>query len=78
MRSACKLVPAKARILAAMIAYLLLRLAARASRCALPALRFAELVGQCLSIRKPIARIDSPARKRDLVLNRSGIPKSPL
>jgi putative transposase len=48
------------QILAAMIAYLLLRLAARASRCALPALRFAELVGQCLFIRKPIARIDKP------------------
>lgn len=48
------------QIVAAMIAYLLLRLAARASRCTLPALRFAELVGQCLFIRKPIARIDKP------------------
>jgi putative transposase len=43
-----------------MIAYLLLRLAAWASRCALPALRFAERVGQCLFIRKPIALIDKP------------------
>jgi IS4 transposase len=48
------------QLLAAMIAYLLLRLAARASRITLPAIRFAELVGSCLFVRKPIARIDKP------------------
>lgn len=50
----------KLQILAAMIAYLLLRIAARMSRSKLALLRFAELVGQCLFIRKPIARIDKP------------------
>ena len=48
------------QLLAAMIAYLLLRIAARLSRLAMPALRFAELVSACLFVRKPIARIDKP------------------
>ena len=48
------------QILAAMIAYLLLRLAARTSRSGLSPLRFAELAGQCLFIRKPIAALDKP------------------
>jgi putative transposase len=48
------------QILAAMIAFLLLRIAARLHRVALPAIRFAQLVGQCLFVRKPIARIDKP------------------
>lgn len=48
------------QLLAAMIAYLLLRLAARASRSALPALRFADLVRDCLFVRKPLDRIDKP------------------
>jgi putative transposase len=48
------------QLLAAMIAFLLLRLAARASRSALPALRFAELVGDFLFVRKPLDRIDKP------------------
>jgi putative transposase len=48
------------QLLAAMIAYLLLRIAARQSRVTLPALRFLELVSSCLFIRKPIARIDKP------------------
>lgn len=48
------------QVLAAMIAFLLLRIAARTHRLALPALRFAELVGACLFVRKPIARIDKP------------------
>jgi len=48
------------QILAAMIAYLLLRLAARLSRTTLPPIRFAELVGNCIFVRKPIARIDKP------------------
>jgi putative transposase len=48
------------QILAAMIAYLLLRIAARLHRIALPPLRFAELVGQRLFLRSPIADIDKP------------------
>lgn len=48
------------QLLAAMIAYLLLRVAARQSRIALPAIRFAELVGSCLFVRKPLTRIDKP------------------
>jgi putative transposase len=48
------------QLLAAMIAYLLLRIAARQSRLTMPALRFAELVSACLFVRKPIARIDKP------------------
>ena len=50
----------KIQLYAAMIAYLLLRLAARASRSKHDALRFAELVGATLFIRKSIARIDKP------------------
>ena len=45
---------------AAMIAYLLLRIAARLHRVTLPTLRFAELVGQRLFLRRPIAEIDKP------------------
>ena len=48
------------QILAAMIAYLLLRIAARLHGLKMPALRFAELVGQFLFTRKPIAKIDKP------------------
>lgn len=48
------------QILAAMIAYLLLRIAARMSRSTLPPLRFAELAGQCLFIRKPVTHLDKP------------------
>jgi putative transposase len=48
------------QILAAMIAYLLLRIAARMHRATMPAIRFAELVAACLFTRKPIARIDKP------------------
>jgi IS4 transposase len=48
------------QILAAMIAFLLLRLAARLHRLAMPAIRFAQLVGHCLFVRKPISRIDRP------------------
>lgn len=50
----------KIQLYAAMIAYLLLRLAARASRSKHAALRFAELVGATLFIRKSMARIDKP------------------
>ncbi len=48
------------QILAAMIAFALLRLAARLHRITMPALRFAELATSCLFQRKPIARIDKP------------------
>jgi putative transposase len=48
------------QILAAMIAFLLLRIAARLHRLVLKPLRFAQLVGQCLFLRKDIDRIDKP------------------
>jgi putative transposase len=48
------------QILAAMIAYLLLRIAARLNALRMPALRLAELVGQFLFTRRPIAKIDKP------------------
>ncbi len=48
------------QLIAAMIAYLLLRIAARESRLLMPAIRFADLVASSLFARKPIARIDKP------------------
>jgi IS4 transposase len=48
------------QILAAMIAYLLLRIAARANCVKIPILRFVELVCQRLFMRRPIAEIDKP------------------
>lgn len=48
------------QIIAAMIAFLLLRLAARLHRITMPAIRFAELVAACLFVRKPLADIDKP------------------
>ena len=48
------------QIVAALIAYLLLRLAARLHSVRLPALRLAKLVGQFLFARRPIAKIDKP------------------
>jgi putative transposase len=48
------------QIIAAMIAYLLLRIAARQSRRAMPAIRFAELIANCLFVRKPMPDIDKP------------------
>lgn len=48
------------QLLAAMIAYVLLVLARKASRSILSLLRFAELAGQCLFIRKPLAHLDKP------------------
>lgn len=50
------------QLVAAMIAYLLLRIAARQSRLAIPAIRFAELVSDCLFVRKPIHRLDQPPK----------------
>jgi putative transposase len=48
------------QILAAMIAYLLLRIAARVNCIKMPALRLAELICQRLFMRRPIAEIDKP------------------
>jgi len=48
------------QILAAMIAYLLLRLAARANCIKMRPLRLAELVGQLLFTRRALATIDEP------------------
>src|SRR5215470_4271795 len=48
------------QIIAALIAYLLLRIAARLNGLTIPALRVAELIGQFLFARKPIARIGEP------------------
>lgn len=48
------------QLIAAMIAYLLLRLARRTCRSAIKAIRFADLVAACLLVRKPLFRIDKP------------------
>jgi putative transposase len=48
------------QIVAAMVAYLLLRIAAAQSRIGLTAIRFAELICDALFVRKPLARIDKP------------------
>lgn len=48
------------QVIAAMIAYLLLRIAARLNRITMPALRLAELVGQFLFTRRTIAKIHQP------------------
>jgi IS4 transposase len=48
------------QVIAAMIAYLLLRIAARQNRLAVPAIRFAKLVAGCLFTRKPLAKIHRP------------------
>lgn len=48
------------QILAAMIAYLLLRIAARVNCIKMLPLRFAELIGQFLFTRRSIAQIDKP------------------
>jgi len=56
------------QIFAAMIAYLLLRIAARNSRLTLPALRFADLVRAHLFERHPLDRIDKPRQPRPALL----------
>jgi len=48
------------QVLAAMIAYLLLRIAARANRIKMLPIRLAELVGQLLFTRRVLATIDKP------------------
>jgi putative transposase len=50
------------QILAAMIAYLLLRIATRESRIIMQAIRFADLIAASLFIRKPVADIDRPPK----------------
>ena len=49
------------QLVAAMIAYVLLRIAARQSQLKMPALRFAELIAGRLFTRTTIQRIDKPA-----------------
>jgi putative transposase len=58
------------QIVAAMIAYVLIRIAAKANCVKLPVLRLLDLVGQCLFDRRKFGAIDkpppvNPARKRD-------------
>jgi putative transposase len=48
------------QIVAAMIAFALLRIAARRHRIDLPPLRLAQLVGACLFVRKRLAQVDKP------------------
>lgn len=62
------------QIIAALIAYLLLRIVARLNSLRLPALRLAELVCQFLFVRKHLATIDKPP---PLNLNRSQQRASP-
>lgn len=62
------------QILAAMIAYLLLRIAARESRLIMPAIRFAGLVAASLFVRKPIADIDRPPKVNPSAARHRGSP----
>ena len=48
------------QLIAAMIAFALVRIAARKHRVTLPVLRFLDLVAQCLFDRRNIATIDKP------------------
>jgi putative transposase len=48
------------QIIAAMIAFALLRIAARLHRSTLQPLRFAQIVGASLFLRKPLAQVDKP------------------
>jgi len=48
------------QITAAMIAFALLRIAARRHRVNIPPIRLAQLVAACLFVRKPFAKIDKP------------------
>ena len=48
------------QIIAAMIAYTLLRIAQRRHRIALSPIRFTQLVAACLFLRKPLAQIEKP------------------
>lgn len=48
------------QLIAAMIAYALVRIAARVHRCKIPILRFLDLAAQCIFDRRDIAAIDKP------------------
>jgi len=48
------------QVIAGMIAYLLLRIAARQNRITISPIRFADLVIACLFTRKPVTKIDTP------------------
>jgi putative transposase len=48
------------QLIAAMIAFLLMRIAAQLNQIKMPMLRFAGLVKRCIFSRKPIAKIDKP------------------
>ena len=57
------------QLIAAMIAYALVRIAAKVHRVAIPILRFLDLLAQCIFDRRDIAAIDkpppvNPSRKR--------------
>lgn len=51
------------QLLAAMIAFVLLRIAAKTNAVTLPPLRFAELIGRFLFARRPVALLDEPPPK---------------
>jgi putative transposase len=62
------------QIIAAMIAYVLIRIAAKAHAIALPVLRLLDLVGQCLFERRRFEAIDrpppvNPGQKREYISN---------
>jgi IS4 transposase len=62
------------QILAAMIAYLLLRIAARESRVTMRAIRFAGLIAASLFVRKPVADIDRPPKVNPSAARNQGSP----
>ena len=68
------------QLLAAMIAYALLRIAAQTRRISIPILRFTELVAHCIFTRRKIHAIDkpppvNPSRRTDRILpNADGFP----
>jgi IS4 transposase len=62
------------QLIAAMIAFVLLRIAANRNDVDLPPLRFSELVGRFLFARRPIDRLDRPPPKYQAV-RRSASPK---
>ena len=72
--------PIKLQIFAAMIAFALLRIAARTHRLTLPILRFTTLVTRCLFERRTLAAIQTPPpvnpnKKRDRASpNQLGFP----
>jgi hypothetical protein len=57
-----------------MIAYLLLRIAARESRVTMQAIRFAGLIAASLFVRKPVADIDRPPKVNPSAARNQGSP----